>query len=69
MIAANEKLKKNVRRKVKQIKLLHPLLSKASTESELRPLFKMGLKFNESSLRGSLGVLNTRRVCRGLFHQ
>ena len=27
----------------------------------------MGLKFDESSLRGSLGVLITGRVCHGLL--
>jgi hypothetical protein len=51
---------------VKQI-IFHRLPSKASMEFELWPSFKMGLKFKESSLRGSLGVLNTDRVRRGLF--
>jgi len=51
---------------VKQI-IFHRLPSKASIEFELWSSFKMGLKFKESSLRGSLGVLNTDRVRRGLF--
>ncbi len=36
-------------------------------ELELRPSLRMGLKFDESSLRGSLGVLITGRVCHGLL--
>jgi hypothetical protein len=37
-------------------------------EFELRPSFRMGLKLDESSLRGSLGMLNTGRVCHVLFN-